>query len=83
MFAFQEYKPPASQDIPEYLQTLFYNSGNNPGGVLGAKATGEPSAIMGVAVLLAIKRALAAARVETLGSAPDEWFDLCKFYIGW
>lgn len=42
----QEYKPPASHDIPEDLRTTFYDSKRNPSGVLGSKATGEPSVLV-------------------------------------
>ena len=47
------------------------------GGVFGAKATGEPAVLMGVSALLAIRQALAAAKID-LGEDPLQWFDLCK-----
>ena len=72
-----EYKPPASQDIPEDLRTTFYDSGRNPGGVLGSKATGEPSVLMGVGVVFAIRNALDAAKKD-LGRPADEWYTLSK-----
>ncbi len=60
-------------DIPVDLRTTFYNSHNNPDGVLGSKATGEPSVLFGVGVLFAIRQALNAARRdrgETVGWYP-------------
>lgn len=71
----QEYKPPASQDIPEDFRTTFFNTGNNPNGVLGSKCTGEPSVNMGVSVLFAIMNALRAAKEEQ-GTPAKEWFQL-------
>jgi hypothetical protein len=47
-------------------------------GVFGAKATGEPAVLLGVSSLLAIRHALAAAKLD-LGADPKEWFNLCKF----
>ena len=68
-----DYKPPGSLDIPEDLRTTFYNSGHNPDGVLGSKATGEPSVLMGVGVMFAIRDALNSAKA-------DKGVDLTKFY---
>ena len=69
----QEYKPPASQDIPEEFCLYLYNSKDNPFGVLGSKCTGEPPMLMAVSVFLAVRDALRAARQN-----PDEWFKLCE-----
>ena len=50
------------------------------GGVFGAKAIGEPAVLMGVSCLLAIRQALAAAKIQ-FGEDPKQWFDLCKSFI--
>eukprot|EP00095_Tigriopus_kingsejongensis_P005797 maker-scaffold88_size394946-snap-gene-2.26 protein:Tk05797 transcript:maker-scaffold88_size394946-snap-gene-2.26-mRNA-1 annotation:"hypothetical protein DAPPUDRAFT_313254" len=68
-----EYKPPSSRDIPEDLRTTFYNSKNNPYGVLGSKATGEPSVLMGVGVIFAIRDAINSAK-------SDQGLDLTTWY---
>ena len=76
---FQEYKPPASHDIPEDLRTTFFDSKRNPSGVLGSKATGEPSVLMGVSALMAIRQAIAAAKKD-MGEDPKAWFNLCEYF---
>jgi xanthine dehydrogenase molybdopterin-binding subunit B len=48
--------------------------------VLGSKATGEPSVLMGVSALLAIRHAIAAAKKD-LGEDPKAWFNLCKTFF--
>ena len=46
-------------------------------GVFGAKATGEPAVLLGISGLIAIRKALAAAKAD-LGADVTQWFDLCK-----
>ncbi len=46
-------------------------------GVFGAKAIGEPPMLFGVSSLIAIRRALAAAKADA-GADPTQWFNLCK-----
>ncbi len=75
----QTYKVPSSKDIPEDLRTTFYNSRNNPYGVMGSKATGEPSVLMGVGVLFAIRSALNAAKKD-LGKDLTSWYQLGKSF---
>lgn len=77
----QNYHPPSSHDIPEDLRTSFYNSRNNPNGVLGSKATGEPSVLMGVGVMFAIRRALDAAKRDAGGFDPRNWYQLGKWLV--
>ncbi len=72
-----DYKPPASQDIPEDLRTTFYDTGRNPAKILGSKATGEPCVLLGVGVMFAIRDAINAARRE-LGEDGRKWFKLGK-----
>ena len=43
---------PSAMDIPEKMRIEFYNSGHNPGGVLGSKATGSKYLF----VLLAVQK---------------------------
>ena len=77
----QEYKPPASHDIPEDFRTTFYDSKRMPAGVLGSKATGEPSMLMGFSAAMAIRQAVRSAKKD-LGEDPKTWFNLCKFFNG-
>ena len=66
------YKPPTSASIPEDLRTTFFDRKSE--GVLGAKCTGEPSVLMSVSVLFAIRQALKSARLDSgLG---NKWFPL-------
>ena len=75
-----EYKPPASMDIPEDLRVTLYEGDRNSGrGVLGSKATGEPAVHMGVSCVLALRRAIDAARTTILKKDPKEYYSLCKF----
>ena len=75
-----EYKPPASFDIPEDLRVTLYEWDKDSGrGVLGSKATGEPAVHMGVSCVLALRRAIDAARTTILNKDPKEWYPLCKF----
>ncbi len=68
-----DYKLPASQDIPEDLRTTFYDTGKNPAKILGSKATGEPSMLLGIGVMTAIRQAVNSAKADT-------GFDLKKWY---
>ena len=65
-------------DIPEQFNVTFYDQSNSYG-VMSSKATGEPSCLMGVSVLLALKKAIKAVRMS-LGESATTWFDLCKFH---
>ena len=74
-----EYKPPASMDIPEDLRVSLYEWERDSGkGVLGSKATGEPSVHMGVSCVLALRRAIDAARTSILKKDPKDYYFLCK-----
>ncbi len=70
-----DYKPPASQDIPEDLRTTFFDSGRNPVKILGSKATGEPCMLMGCSVIFAIRDALNSAKGE-VGYDVRKWYKL-------
>merc|ERR1711973_685076 len=59
-----EYKPPASKDIPQDFRVSLKKNSRNPAGVVGSKATGEPSIMMSVGVLFAIRDALNSARKD-------------------
>ena len=65
------YKVPTCLDVPADLRIEFYDSGNNPNGVLGSKATGEPSVLAGCSVLFALRMAIKSARAD--GGLTD-WF---------
>ena len=71
------YHVPTCQDIPCDLRTTFYNSGHNPGGVLGSKTTGEPSVLAGSSVLFALRMAIQSARED---AGDKEWFQFGQFH---
>jgi len=58
-------------DIPADLRIEFYDSGSNPNGVLGSKATGEPSVLAGCSVLFALRMAITSARAD---AGLTDWF---------
>ena len=70
------YHPPSCMDIPADLRTEFYNSGNNPNGVLSSKATGEPSVLAGCSVLFALRMAIRSARED---GGDTDWFQFGNF----
>jgi hypothetical protein len=47
--------------------------------VLGSKATGEPATHMAVSAVLAVKKALEAAKADVLKKDPTDWFTISKF----
>ena len=65
-------------DVPADLRTEFYDSGNNPNGVLGSKATGEPSVLAGCSVLFALRMAITSARAD---AGLTDWFQFGKLSI--
>jgi len=67
------YKVPTSADIPEDFRVELYDSGNNPGLVLGSKAVGEPGVLGGVSVLTALRQAITSARKD---GGLENWFQL-------
>ena len=72
------YHPPSCMDIPADLRTEFYNSGNNPHGVLSSKATGEPSVLAGCSVLFALRMAISSARKD---GGDTDWFQFGKICL--
>jgi len=67
------YKVPTCLDVPADLRTEFYDSGNNPNGVLGSKVTGEPSVLAGCSVMFALRMAITSARAD---AGITDWFQL-------
>jgi CO/xanthine dehydrogenase Mo-binding subunit len=61
---YHQYKPPSSADIPIEFNVTLLKDSNNPMGVLGSKAVGEPPLTMSCAVFFAVKHAIVAARYE-------------------
>jgi len=57
-----EYKPAMSKDIPVVFNVSLLPNAPNPSGYMGSKASGEPPLTGTVAVLLAIRSAIDAAR---------------------
>lgn len=70
------YHVPSCMDIPADLRSSFYNSGNNPNGVLSSKATGEPSVLASCSVMFALRMAIKSARED---GGDKEWFQFGKF----
>merc|ERR1712080_328907 len=58
------YLVPMSRDIPRDFRISLLKNAKNPVGVLGSKATGEPSMLMSCSVLHAIRSALNSARMD-------------------
>ena len=69
---------PTHRDVPADLRITFYNSGDNSRGVLGSKATGEPSVLAGVGVLFAVRMAVKSARKD---GGREGWFKLGELTI--
>ena len=59
-----EYKPPTTKDIPIDFKISFLKNNQNPQGVLGSKAIGEPPLCLTPSVAFSVKRAIEAARKE-------------------
>ena len=72
------YKVPTHRDVPADLRITFYNSGDNSRGVLGSKATGEPSVLAGVGVLFAVRMAVKSARKD---GGREGWFKLGRLKL--
>jgi xanthine dehydrogenase/oxidase len=59
-----EYKIPSTKDIPIDWRVSLLKNSNNPLGILGSKAVGEPPLALSCALLFAAKYAVAAARYK-------------------
>lgn len=71
-----EYKVPSSKDIPQDFRVAFHDSKRNTqAGVFGSKAVGEQSFLMGVSVILALRRAIDAVKRD-LGQNPLPFYSL-------
>ncbi|XP_059612740.1 uncharacterized protein LOC132259204 [Phlebotomus argentipes] len=58
------YKPPGAKDIPVDFRVSFMNRKNLPTGILGAKATGEPSQCLSLSAIFALRNAIESARKD-------------------
>ncbi|EFA13013.1 xanthine dehydrogenase/oxidase [Tribolium castaneum] len=67
------YYPPGPKDIPVDFRVKFPKDNPNPVGVLKSKATAEPPLCMTISVPLAIRNAVASARLDS-GKATSKWF---------
>ncbi|XP_044257084.1 indole-3-acetaldehyde oxidase-like isoform X1 [Tribolium madens] len=67
------YHPPGAKDIPVDFNVKFPKNNPNPVGVLKSKATGEPAVCLTIAVPLAIRNAVASARLNA-NSSNTKWF---------
>ncbi|XP_055899821.1 uncharacterized protein LOC106054458 [Biomphalaria glabrata] len=65
------YKPPLPKDLPIKFNVKFMRNAPNPMGILRSKAVGEVPVAQGTCPMLALKRAVEAARLE-VGS--EGWF---------
>ncbi|XP_059172964.1 xanthine dehydrogenase-like [Physella acuta] len=65
------YKPPLAKDLPIKFNVKFLRNSPNPYGLLRSKAVGEVPVAQGACPLLALKRAVEAARFE---SGIEGWF---------
>lgn len=68
-----DYHVPSSLDIPIKFNVTFIPNSKNPPGVLSSKAVGEPPMALASSALLAVKKAIYAARAE-IGNSDE--FDL-------
>ncbi|XP_042871768.1 indole-3-acetaldehyde oxidase-like [Penaeus japonicus] len=66
-----EYKPPSALDIPVDLRVTILPNSSNTSGVLRAKATGEPPLNLAFSVVMALRKAITAARAHR---SRFEWF---------
>jgi xanthine dehydrogenase/oxidase len=69
------YYPPGPKDIPIDFRIKFPKDNPNPVGVLKSKATAEPPLCMTISVPLAIRNAVASARLDA-GSSNAKWYPL-------
>jgi len=68
-----DYKPPETRDIPEDIRITLLKNNPNLNGILRSKATGEPILDGAVAIYIALKYAIAAARAD---KGRTEWFEI-------
>ncbi|XP_063385553.1 uncharacterized protein LOC134671625 [Cydia fagiglandana] len=69
------YHVPQARDIPQDFRVYFKDKSYSEVRTLGAKSIGEPPICMSVAVPLALREAIAAARADA-GKPFNEWFQL-------
>ncbi|XP_055605925.1 aldehyde oxidase 3-like [Uranotaenia lowii] len=68
------YKPPGPKDVPTDFRLRFLQDSTNPVGILGSKAIGEPTYILAVSALFALRYALESAREDA--GLEREWLPL-------
>ncbi|KAJ3639859.1 hypothetical protein Zmor_003192 [Zophobas morio] len=69
------YRPPGAKDIPVDFRVQLKKNNPNPVGVLYSKATAEPPLCLSIVVPLAIRNALASARLDA-ASTNAKWFPI-------
>ena len=70
---------PSSKDIPQDFRVSFHDSKRNAqAGVLGSKAVGEQSLLMGVSAIFALRRAIDSIKRD-LGQEPVPFYTLGNF----
>ncbi|KAK9885679.1 hypothetical protein WA026_012443 [Henosepilachna vigintioctopunctata] len=65
------YRPPGAKDIPIDFRVKIPKDNPNPLGVLQSKAVGEPPLCLSVSIPLAMRNALASARMDSDSSQPQ------------
>ncbi|BDA47143.1 Xanthine dehydrogenase/oxidase [Coccomyxa sp. Obi] len=65
-----EYKIPAATCIPRQFNATFLKDSPNLRGIMGSKASGEPSLLLSVSILHAMRTAVKAARAELSDAVP-------------
>lgn len=62
-----DYKPPLLPDMPSEWKVSLLENGNFDKGFLSSKASGEPPLILSTSAMMAVRRAVVAARTELFG----------------
>ena len=68
---------PSSKDIPQDFRVTFHDSKRNTtAGVLGSKAVGEQSLLMGVSAIFALRRAIDSVKKDLNPQQPLQFYTL-------
>ena len=75
-----EYKVPSSKDIPQDFRVSFNDSKRNTqSGLLGSKAVGEQSFLMGCSAIFALRRAIDSVKSDH-GESPMPFYTLGLYH---
>ncbi|XP_034833025.2 xanthine dehydrogenase/oxidase-like [Maniola hyperantus] len=70
-----EYWVPQARDIPQNFRIYFKKRGYSNDAIFGAKGTGEPATCLSVVIALAMRAAIASARLDS-GLPTTQWFHI-------